>query len=162
MTKMHIIIPALALLFLATSCGKDENDVYSQQEKNIESIVNSLTESNTEATVDYLDGPVRVTVSSGEGEALKNGGTVTFKYAGYRISGSSLSSGNLFITNDKDFAESSNWTVTDSTVFKTDTFVFNDDNFVKGLKTGMEGVKAGDECYVLFSGSTDSANPRPA
>lgn len=152
MTKMHIIIPALALLFLATSCGKDENDVYSQQEKNIESIVNSLTESNTEATVDYLDGPVRVTVSSGEGEALKNGGTVTFKYAGYRISGSSLSSGNLFITNDKDFAESSNWTVTDSTVFKTDTFVFNDDNFVKGLKTGMEGVKAGDECYVLFSG----------
>lgn len=152
MTKMHIIIPALALLFLATSCGKDENDVYSQQEKNIESIVNSLTESNTEATVDYLDGPVRVTVSSGEGEALKNGGTVTFKYAGYRISGSSLSSGNLFITNDKDFAESSNWTVTDSTVFKTDTFVFNDDNFVKGLKTGMEGVKAGDESYVLFSG----------
>ena len=126
MTKMHIIIPALALLFLATSCGKDENDVYSQQEKNIESIVNSLTESNTEATVDYLDGPVRVTVSSGEGEALKNGGTVTFKYAGYRISGSSLSSGNLFITNDKDFAESSNWTVTDSTVFKTDTFVFNE------------------------------------
>ena len=152
MTKMHIIIPALALLFLATSCGKDENDVYSQQEKNIEFIVNSLTESNTEATVDYLDGPVRVTVSSGEGEALKNGGTITFKYAGYRISGSSLSSGNLFITNDKDFAESSNWTVTDSTVFKTDTFVFNDDNFVKGLKTGMEGVKAGDECYVLFSG----------
>lgn len=152
MTTRHFIIPALALLFLATSCGKDENDVYSQQEKNIESIVNSLTDGNAEATVDYLDGSVRVTVSSGDGEELRDGGTVTFKYAGYRISGSSLGAGNLFVTNDKDFAESSNWTVSDSTVFKKDTFLFNDDNFVKGLKAGMEGVKAGDECYVLFSG----------
>ena len=152
MTMRHIIIPALAFAFFASSCGKNENDVYGQQEKNIESIVKSLTEQNAEATVDYLDGSIRVTVASGDGEALKDGGTVTFKYAGYQISGSSLSAGNLFITNDKDFAESSNWTVSDSTIFKTDTFLFNDDNFVKGLKTGMEGVKAGDECYVLFSG----------
>ncbi len=152
MTMRHFIAPVLAFALLASSCSKNENDIYSQQEKNIESIVNSLTEQNTEATVDYFDGPVRVTVKSGDGDALKEGGTVVFKYAGYMISGSSLGAGNLFITNDKDFAESSNWTVSDSTVFKTDTFLFNDDNFVKGLKTGMEGVKAGDECYVLFSG----------
>mgnify|MGYP002516720013 FL=1 len=137
----HIIIPVLAFALLASSCGKNENDIYSQQEKNIESIVKSLTEQNAEATVDYLDGSIRVTVTSGDGEELKDGGTVTLKYAGYQISGSSLGTGNLFITNDKDFAESSNWTVSDSTIFKTDTFLFNDDNFVKGLKAGMHSPR---------------------
>ncbi len=153
MTMRHFLIPVLAFAFLAVSCGKDEAaSAYSQQESNIESIVQSLTGNNDDATVDYLDGSVRVTVVHGEGEALKEGGTVTMKYAGYRVIGSSLDADNLFVTNDKDFAESSNWTVTDSTVFKTDTFKLNDETFVKGLKTGMVGVKAGDECVILFSG----------
>ena len=153
MTGGRLIITAIVLVLLATGCGKNESDnAFSRQEQNIEAIVKSLTSGDTEATVDYLSGSVRVTVAHGEGEALREGGTVSLKYAGYIISGSSLGAGNLFVTNDKDFAESSNWTVTDSTLFKTDTFVLDGDNFVKGLRTGLAGVKAGDECYVMFSG----------
>ena len=69
MTK-NLIIPALmGMAALVSSCGKSEvENVYTQQDKNIESLVKSLAPEESEATVDYLDGVVRVTVKHGEGE----------------------------------------------------------------------------------------------
>ena len=109
MTK-NLIIPALmGMAALVSSCGKSEvENVYTQQDKNIESLVKSLAPEESEATVDYLDGVVRVTVKHGEGAALESGGTVSFYYAGHCINSSSLSSGNMFVTNSKEFAESYN------------------------------------------------------
>lgn len=155
MTKNPIIqllvVPLLPLLVV--SCAKTEvENAYSRQDSNIESIVKSLTDNNKEATVDYFDGVVRVTVAPGEGEALQSDGTVSFYYAGHCISGSSLSSNNLFVTNSKEFAESNNWTVTDSTIFEVSTVNLAKDALVKGLKKGIVGVRPGDECYVLFNG----------
>lgn len=67
MTK-NLIIPALmGMAALVSSCGKSEvENVYTQQDKNIESLVKSLAPEESEATVDYLDGVVRVTVKHGD------------------------------------------------------------------------------------------------
>ena len=75
MTK-NLIIPALmGMAALVSSCGKSEvENTYTQQDKNIESLVKSLAPEESEATVDYLDGVVRVTVKHGEGAALESGG----------------------------------------------------------------------------------------
>lgn len=161
MTK-NLIIPALmGMAALVSSCGKSEvENVYTQQDKNIESLVKSLAPEESEATVDYLDGVVRVTVKHGDGAPLESGGTVSFYYAGHCINSSSLSSENMFVTNSKEFAESSNWTVTDSTIFQVSTVDLAKDNLVKGLKKGIVGVKAGDECTSCSTESTDSGSTR--
>ena len=125
MTKNHHIIHALTaavLTILSPSCSKTETEnAYSQQDKNIESIVSSLAPEGSEATVDYFDGSVRVTVGHGEGTALEENGSVSFYYVGHLINSSSLSSGNMFTTNSKEFAESAQWTVSDTTMFKIST-----------------------------------------
>lgn len=155
MTKNLIItmLSVLSLAVLAASCGKTEvQNAYTRQDSNIESIVKSLTSDNKEATVDYFDGVVRVTVAHGEGAALESGGTVSFYYAGHVISGSSLNSSNLFVTNSKEYAESANWSVSDTTIFAVRTVNLAGDKLVKGLKKGIVGVKKGDECYIMFNG----------
>ena len=154
--KKNIIKPVLVSMMvtaLAGSCGKSETEnAYTRQDSNIEAIVNPLTPEGSDAVVDYFDGTVRVTVSHGEGSALADGGTVSFYYAGHVINSSSLSVNNLFITNNKEFAESSNWTVSDTSLFKISTVNLSEDKIVKGLKKGLPGVKNGDECYILFNG----------
>lgn len=150
----NLIIPVMAAMAVITSsCSKSEaENAYTQQDKNIESLVNSLAPEGSDATVEYFDGSVRVTVKHGDGEALGNGGTVSFLYAGHLVNSSSLGAGNLFVTNNKEFAESSNWTVTDTSIFQTSTINLAEDALVKGLKKGIVGVKAGDECYIMFNG----------
>ena len=155
MTKISFIqvLAALSLAVLDVSCTKTEvENAYARQDTNIESLVKALTDSKPEAAVDYFDGVVRVTVTPGEGDGLQSDGTVSFYYAGHCINGSSLNSGNLFVTNSREFAESNNWTVTDSTIFEARTVDMSKDALVKGLKKGIIGVKAGDECYILFNG----------
>ncbi len=154
MTMNHTIISALAALaVLASSCGKSEvGDAYLQQDKNIESLVKSLAPENSEATVEYIDGVVRVTVTHGEGPLLESDGTVSFLYAAHHINSSSLTPGNMFVTNSKEFAEASNWTVSDTTIFQVSTVNLAEESLVKGLEKGIVGVKAGDECYIMFNG----------
>lgn len=155
-TNQHIItaLAAMAVLtMLSPSCGKTETEnAYSQQDKNIESIVSSLAPEGSGATVEYFDGSVRVTVKQGEGEALEDNGSVSFYYAGHCVNSSSLSSGNMFVTNSKEIAESAQWTVSDTTMFKVSTVDLSGDKLVKGLRKGIVGVKSGDECYILFNG----------
>ncbi len=155
MTNNHFmtILVTMAAIALANACEKTETkDAYTKQDSNIEAIVGSLAPESSDATVDYIDGTVRVTVEHGDGNELGDGGTVSFFYAGYLITGSSISASNLFVTNNKEFAESSNWTVSDTSVFKVSTINLSKDKIVKGLKKGLPGVKSGDECYILFNG----------
>lgn len=151
--KLKTIATLTAAATLLFSCGKNgvENK-YAQQDSTIESLIESLAPEGSEATVEYFDGPVRVTVQHGDGDPLESGGTVTFLYAGHILNKTSLDASNLFMTNNKEFAESSNWTVTDTTIFKVASVNLSDDTLVKGLAEGIVGVKAGDECYVMFNG----------
>ena len=148
----HLSVIAFGILcILAASCEKKESS-FDKQESNIQAIVASLMKANEDATTDYNEGSVRVTVVHGDGQALEKGGAVSFYYAGFYITGSSLNNGSLFATNYDTFASSARWTVTDSTAFDIKTVSLAKDDIVEGLRNGLIGVKGGDECYVLFSG----------
>ena len=147
----HIALGIFCIL--AASCGsKQLETTYDKQESNIQAIVNTLTKDQESATTDYNNGSVRVTLVHGDGEELKEGGAVSFYYAGFFISSSRISNSNLFATNYDTFANSVKWTVTDSTSFDIRTINLAEDDIVEGLRNGLIGVRGGDECYVLFSG----------
>ena len=148
----YIFAAAVAICLLAASCDKESiKNAYGNQEKYIETIVENL-EKNGASTVTRNEGSVRVTVAEGEGEELREGGAVSFYYAGYFISTGSLSNSNVFATNYDTFAQSIGWAVSDSTAFAIQTVDLAEDNLVEGLRKGLVGVKGGEECYVLFSG----------
>ena len=147
------IVVLSAMCLIAVSCGNKQLETsYDRQESNIQKITESLTSSNKDATVEYIDGTVKVTVVHGDGEALKEDGAVSFYYAGFYISGTKLSNSNLFATNYDVFANSAKLNITDSTAFQICTVKLDDNDLVNGLKKGLVGVKGGDECYIMFSG----------
>ena len=146
-------IALAALCILSASCGKKQMETtYEKQESNIQAIVSSLTKDNSNATTEYLNGSVRVTLTHGEGAELREDGAVSFYYAGFYISSTKISNNTLFATNYDTFASSARWSVTDSSAFDIKTVSLAKDDIVEGLRNGLVGVKAGDECYVLFSG----------
>ena len=146
-------IALAALCILSASCGKKQMETtYEKQESNIQAIVSSLTKDNSDATTEYLNGSVRVTLTHGEGEGLREDGAVSFYYAGFYISSTKIGNNTLFATNYDTFASSARWSVTDSSAFDIKTVNLAKDDIVEGLRNGLVGVKAGDECYVLFSG----------
>lgn len=153
MRNLVVISISVIIAFIATSCGDKQLDsLYDGQEKKIQSLVTNLTRNNNDATVESNNGSVRVTVVHGEGAPLSETGAVAFYYAGYYITGNSLSSSNMFATNNESFANSQRWSTTDTTAFAITTIKLGEDDIVEGLKNGLVGVKGGDECYVLFSG----------
>ncbi len=147
----------IAILFLALviyACTKEEiKTTYSRQETNIESFVNSMMNTVDTAYVVYNKGVSRlVTVYGQEGDSLKSNGTVSFYYAGYVLTGTSISNSNLFATNSSEIAAAAQWTLSDEDAFEVKTVKLNDKDLVEGLKRGLIGVKPGEECYILFSG----------
>ena len=160
MKRFYVILLPLLLLLAASCTGKQLETTYDKQETNIQKIIESLTKANADATVGYNKGSAVVTTVHGEGESLAENGAVSFYYAGYIVSGSSLSNSSVFATNYDTFASSIRWNVTDSTAFRIKTVKLDEDELVEGLKNGLVGAKAGDECYVLFSGKHGFGNKK--
>ena len=150
MRHIHKIIFCLAAVFLLASCGK-EDTAKNQQESYIASIASAYQKNDTTVTVRYAKGSTIVTLTQGTGEELSSNGTVSFLYAGYYLTSASISSSNLFSTNNSDIAESAGWNLSDTTVFKADTLKLSDADLVKGLKNGIIGVKSGEECIIMFN-----------
>ena len=98
----------------------------------------------------YNGGAARLVTKEGEGEEVRENGSIAFYYAGYIFSGS-ISASNLFTTNHKETAASSGWTLTDE---QDDilTIGLNDYTLLPGLKSGLIGVRSGEECQIFFSG----------
>ena len=154
----RILASAILLACLVPACNKEAVQLaYDKQENNIASFVEAQCKSDTTATVTYKDGTVRVVVhdtlrrSGPLADTLRTGGTVSFYYAGYTLTGSSVSAGNLFATNHKKTATAAGWSLSDTTAFKIQTITL-DDRLLDGLQRGLEGVRNQDECYILFSG----------
>ncbi len=146
---------AVAVLSLvwAASCSKEEyKNTLAKQETNIESYVNSMLGRDTAYYLVRNKGVDRLVVNAGEGDSLKSDGTVSFYYAGYVMTGSSISGSNLFATNRKDLAESESWNLSDTTALDILTLKLDSSGLVDGLRYGLEGVRGGQECYILFSG----------
>ncbi|MBR5661502.1 MAG: FKBP-type peptidyl-prolyl cis-trans isomerase [Bacteroidales bacterium] len=153
MRRLVVISISVIIALIAASCGDKQFDsLYDGQEKTIETLVNNLTKGKDDATVESINGSVRVTVVHGEGTPLSENGAVAFYYAGYYITSGSLDKSTMFATNNESFASSQRWSVTDTTAFAITTIKLGEDEIVEGLKNGLVGVKGGDECYVLFSG----------
>ena len=149
----ELTVISLVIMTLLSSCGdKQLETTYDRQESDIESIITNLTGSTGNAMVERNGGSVRVTVVEGEGAPLDEKGAVAFYYAGYYISGGSLSSSTVFATNYETFAQSIRWSLSDTTAFDIMTVRLGEDEIVEGLRNGIIGVKGGEECYVMFNG----------
>lgn len=150
MRRYLLLISSLAFL---ASCGKEsEKSTYATQETRIESFISSQMKSVEDARLVTNNGSSRLVVVEGSGEELKSNGVVSFYYAGYTLTGTSLSSSNLFATNKEDIANSAKWNLSDENALDIITLDLSEAELVEGLKNGIEGVKGGEECYILFSG----------
>ena len=158
MKRNTSILAAVLVAGLAFGCNKQsEQTVYDKQESSISAFVDAQCKSDGTATVTYKDGAVRIVLHDTlkrEGllaDTLRAGGTVSFHYAGYTLSGTTLNKGNLFSTNHKPTADAAGWAITDTTAFNIRTLTL-DDRLLDGLQRGLEGVRNQDECFILFSG----------
>ena len=154
----RILASALLLAALIPACQKQSvQAAYDKQETNIDNFVNDQLKKDTTATVTYKSGVVRVVLHDTlkrEGllaDTLQTGGTVSFYYAGYTLTGSTVNSSTMFATNHKETADNAGWRVNDTTAFNIQTLTL-DDQLLDGLQRGLEGVRNQDECYILFSG----------
>ena len=143
----------LLCIFLTSCTGQALQQTYDAQEKKIDSFIEAQTRGVENAHVEYNGGSVRLVVQEGTGETtLSPKGTVSFYYAGYVFSGSSVSNSNLFATNRKEVADGAGWTLSDESIFAVETVSLEDGNLIKGLQNGLVGVREGEECWILFSG----------
>ena len=154
----RILAAGLLLAVLVPACNKDAVQLaYDKQETNIAKFVETQLKKDTTATVTYKDGVVRIVLRDTlhrEGllaDTLRMGGTVSFYYAGYTLSGNNVSNSNLVATNHQKTANAAGWRLSDTTAFNIMTITL-DDHLLDGLQRGLEGVRGQDECYILFSG----------
>ena len=158
MKRSSILLTAALAAGLIAGCAKQSvQSTYDKQETYIAGFVTAQTRADTTATVTYKDGTVRIVLHDTlvrEGllaDTLSYGGTVSFYYAGYTLTGTSISNANLFATNHKTTADAAGWKLSDTTAFRIETLTL-DDTLIQGLQSGLEGVRSQDECYILFSG----------
>ena len=153
-STLHIALGLSAVLMLA--CSKQAlQTTYDKQETTIDAFVAARLKADTTATVTRNGGAVRVvmhdTLSVEGDDSLRRGGTVSFYYAGYTLSGTSVTSANLIATNRRQTATEAGWNLSDTAQFHIETTVL-DDRLIPGLQDGLEGVQNQDECYILFTG----------
>ena len=161
----RILVSALLLAGLVpAACNKASVQLaYDKQETNIANFVEAQCKADTTATVTYKDGTVRIVLhdtTAREGllaDTLRMGGTVSFYYAGYTLTSSSVSNSNLFATNRQATADAAGWKISDTTAFNIETITL-DDRLLDGLQRGLEGVRGQDECFILFSGKHGYGN----
>ncbi|MGM9735625.1 MAG: FKBP-type peptidyl-prolyl cis-trans isomerase [Candidatus Cryptobacteroides sp.] len=145
------LLAICAASLISASCTKQKLELtYSSQESYIDKYITAILDTAKTGSVAYRAGSSRVTTVQGEGEELKENGTLSFYYAGYTFKGS-LSRDNLFCTNNADTAAESKWSLEDQD-FDILTVNLAESGFVEGLRNGLVGVKAGEECQILFSG----------
>ena len=151
MKRSRILILG-AILLAAFSCAKQQQEnYYASQEDQIEKFVNAAKGVRTV----HNGGATRVIITEGTtADSLSASGVVSFYYAGYLLSGTSVSSSNLFDTNNEDL----NWPVSDSASFNICTIKIDEEPLLPGLKSGLTGVKGGEESYILFTGKYGYGN----
>lgn len=155
MRRFRIFITAAMIAVLSSSCVKEKLEAaYNKQEESIDKyIANNLKD---EMTVAYNNGSARLTRVQGEGEELKENGSVSFYYAGYTFN-ENLSSSNLFATNHEETAKSAKWELTDPD-YSLMEINLKDGRLLEGVRNGLKGTKAGEECEILFCGKYGFGN----
>ena len=158
MKRSTEILLLLSCCLLFSCSGESIKTLFSTQETRIESFLNSQLSANPGAYVVRNGGVQRLVLTKGTGDSLRADGHVAFEWAGYVMSGNSLSSGNLFGTNSLDVAKTAGWDFTDLSIFQIETVDLGTADLVPGLKMGLKGVRGGEECIILFSGEYGFGN----
>ena len=153
MRSKLLIITSLAAL-LAVSCSQESaKTLYASQESRIETSLNSQLSADESGTMHVVSnkGSERLVIKEGEGEALTGSGTVTFRYAGFVLTSTTLATNNLFATNITEIAKKAGWLADDDETTTYDPVVENmsEKNLITGLRNGLIGVKAGEECTKI-------------
>lgn len=153
MKLKHISIILIASASLLLSCTKEEREkMYTDQEKKIESFVESQKSSSPETRVEYNGGATRVVIAEGDGVELNARGKAGILFAGYDFSKGSTSAQTMFATNNYEFAMANRWNLSDESLYEPVVIDLKDKDLIEGLARGLEGVREGEECYILFSG----------
>lgn len=148
-----VFVTLITILAMMMSCTKEgDKTAFSLQESQIEEYVKRAVEGKETYISTTNKGSVKLILTEGEGEELKEDGVVSFYYAGFVFIGSQLSQSNLFTTNDKALAESLGLETDNPDQYNILTVSLSESNLVEGLKNGLVGAKAGEECIILFSG----------
>lgn len=144
---------AAAAAAMLSACKKQSLETtYSTQEDRIDSFIETLESQDPAPRVVHNGGANRIVLTEGTGEELREGGQVSFYYAGYTFSGSTPTASSLFATNREETATESGWDVT-SPDYSILTITLDDQaRLLEGLRLGLEGVKGGEICYIVFSG----------
>lgn len=145
------ILFLIGMAVLVPACSKSSTEaLFANQETQIENFLNSQLSANPEAYTISNGGIQRLVLTEGSGDELKGDGTLSFYWAGYVLTGSSLSASNLFGTNSLEVAEEAGWDTEDTEAFTIRTMGLGE--LAGALRDGLTGVKGGQECIVLFSG----------
>lgn len=152
--KIKYIVTLVAALLLAASCGKEGIAViYVNQDAQIEKFVSGQLSQIEGSRAVFENGTARLVLSEGSGEELRPDGAVSFYYAGYVFSGSSISVSNLFATNNESVATAAGWSdLSGDDRYNPQVAHLSDGSLLEGLRLGLPGVRPGEECIILFSG----------
>lgn len=158
MNRKSIITALAGLLILATSCINARLDIaYAAQEEKIDTYIKTRLSQDSTFTVAYPGNATRLCTLEGNGEELREGGTVSFFYAGYKFTGSTPSTAGIFATNYESEAAKAGLSL-DPDQLKLVTVDISESGFVQGLAEGLIGVKSGGEYEILFSGKYGYGN----
>lgn len=145
-------LAAVILLGLASCKKQSLENTYSSQEDRIDSFIEGLMNQEPAPQIVRNGGSNRVVLTEGTGDALEEGGIVSFYYAGYIFSGSAPSASSLFTTNREETAAESGWNLTSPDCSILTLTLDKDTELIEGLKKGLAGVRGGEVCYIVFSG----------
>lgn len=148
MNNFKYIILIISLIISSVSCQKEAELTYANQEAKIDSYITSLMNTG-EYQLTRNGGSNRITTTTGSGEELREGGTVSLYLAGYTFS-NGFNKNDLFFTNSEEAANEAGWSVTEAD-YDILTLTLSKDNFIEGLYNGLIGVKGGECCQIIFS-----------
>lgn len=167
--KIKSIFFAIVLCLAASSCVKEKLEtMYKKQESQIDSYLSKSNTARRDSTIVYEDGTTkdttwtenleivynkgtaRLITKKGTGPQLSENGAVSFYYAGYIFKGSTPTPANLFATNHKTTAETSQFKVTDADYSLLEVNM-DETEILEGLRNGLVGVRSGEECEILFT-----------
>lgn len=159
---MKRILPILLTALVASAaCTKQQvQSYYDKQQTNIDDFVSALLESGKAVKSISKGHAIRIVLKEGTtADSLATNGTVSFYYAGYTLSGKTLSNSSLFSTNSKAWADDAKWKVTaDDEDYRLLTLKLDEAPLLEGLRDGLAGVKGGEECYIVFLGKYGFGN----
>ena len=151
--KKSIII-LLSVIALGACTQQALQTTYDKQTTNIESFISAQMKADETATLTRTGGAYRLTLHDTldpTRDSLGWNGSVTFDYALYLLTGSSISASNLVSTNVESVAKAAGWDLSDKSQFQPVTLNMKDD-ILEGLKMGLFGVQPDDEAFILFTG----------